>query len=168
MAAFGATPLARAEPAVTTGARDPSSVFIIAKSQNKNQVHYGVRVDEACNVVGTHPVYGYWRMLERSGEIEPILSQEVPAYGVDPVQRIERDTTTTTIRTRLNAALDRELVVTVRRVEGRCEAEARTSIGGVVARLRWVYVRFAWPFGVDYVLLHGSRASDGATVEERL
>jgi len=36
------------------------------------------------------------------------------------------------------------------------------------ARLRWVYVRFAWPLGVDYVLLHGSRATDGATVEERL
>jgi hypothetical protein len=70
IAALGTSPSARAEPALDN---DPTSVFIVAKNQNKNQVHYGVRLDPACSVVGAQPVYSYWRMLERGGEVEPIL-----------------------------------------------------------------------------------------------
>ena len=165
IAALAAGPSAEAQPTVALGTHDPTSVFIVAKNQNRNQVHYGVHLDATCNVVGAQPVYGYWRMLERNGEVEPISPREIPAYGVNAVQRIERNGETTTIHTRLNAAPDRPLVITVRRVAGRCEAEARTSIAGTDARLRWAYIRFGF-FGVDYILLHGSRA-DGSTAEER-
>jgi hypothetical protein len=160
--------LAYAQQATFADGNDPKSVFVIAKNQNKNQVHYGVRVDQTCKVLGANPVYGYWRMLQQNGEIEPILSGEIPAYGVHPAQRIERGAEATMVHIRLNAVPDRELVVVVRRIAGRCVAEAVTSIGGTEARLRWVYVRFVWPFAVDYILLHASRTSDGATVEERL
>jgi hypothetical protein len=169
MGAPFAAPAARAEPGLsqTPEACDPTSVFIVAKNQNRNQVHYGVHLDAACNAIGAHPVYGYWRMLERQGEVEPILPREIPAYGVNPSQRIERSGETTTIHTRLNAAPDRPLVITVKRAAGRCKTEARTSIAGADARLRWAYVRFGF-LGVDYILLHGFRTSDGTTVEERL
>ena len=147
---------------------DPTSIFLVAKSENKNQVHFGVKLDQACNVVGTHPLYGYWRMLEKNGEIEPILSREVRAYGLDPVQRIERTADATTIYARLNAIPDRQLRVTVTQAAGRCEARAMMPIAGGDAHLRLIYIRLAWPFGVDYILLRGSRLPAGGPVEEKL
>jgi len=147
---------------------DPNSVFLVAKSENRNQVHYGVKLDDACNVVGTSPLYGYWRMLEKKGEIEPILSREVRAYGIDPAQRIEKAGDATTIYARLNAIPDRLLRVTVARTAGRCQAQATMSIAGTDAHLRLIYIRLTWPFGVDYILLRGSRMADGHSVEEKI
>ncbi len=40
-------------------------VFSIAKSENKNQVQYVVRLDAHCAPVGPAPVFAYWRMLEK-------------------------------------------------------------------------------------------------------
>jgi Domain of unknown function (DUF4833) len=157
-----------ADPTVSTEPRDPNSIFLVAKSENKNQVHYGVRLDEACNVVDTHPLYGYWRMLENKGEIEPILSREVRAYGIDPAQRIEKTGDATTIYARMNAIPDRVLRVTVTRAAGRCEARANMPIAGADAHLRLIYIRLAWPFGVDYILLRGSRTTDGRAVDEKI
>jgi hypothetical protein len=157
-----------ADPVVSRESRDPRSVFLVAKSENKNQVHYGVRLDEACNVVDTHPLYGYWRMLENKGEIEPILSREIRAYGIDPAQRIEKTADATTIYARMNAVPDRMLRVTVTRTAGRCEARATMSIAGSEANLRVIYIRLAWPFGVDYILLRGSRTTDGSPIEEKI
>jgi len=150
------------------GARDLNSVFLVAKSENKNQVHYGVHVDRECNVVGTNPLYGYWRMLEKKGEIEPMLSREVRAYGIDPVQRIEKAGNVTTIHTRLNAIPDRLLRVTVTRTQTGCSADATMPIAGTDARLRLIYVRIGWMFSVDYILLRGSHPVDGHTVEEKI
>jgi hypothetical protein len=155
-----------ADPPAGPAPHGPQSVFLIAKSENKNQVHYGVHVDASCNVVGTSPIYGYWRMLEKKGEIEPILSREVRAYGVDPVQRIEKNGDATTITTRMNAVPDRQLRVTVARTAGRCEAWANMPIAGADAHLGFIYIRLSWPFGVDYILLRGSR--DGRSVEEKI
>jgi hypothetical protein len=157
-----------ADPTVPPEPRDPKSVFLVAKSENKNQVHYSVRLDEACNVVDAHPLYGYWLMLENKGEIEPILSREVRAYGIDPAQRIEKTGDATTIYARMNAIPDRVLRVTVTRVAGRCEAKATMPIAGADALLRLVYIRLSWPFGVDYILLRGSRMTDGRAVEEKI
>jgi hypothetical protein len=161
-------PAGLADPPVARGPRDLSSVFLVAKSENKNQVHYGVKLDEACNVVGTNPLYGYWRMLEKKGEIEPILSREVRAYGLDPVQRIEKTGDATTIYARMNAIPDRQLRVTVARTAAGCEARAAIPIAGQDAQLRLIYIRLAWPFGVDYILLRGSRMADGRSIEEKL
>jgi hypothetical protein len=157
-----------ADPPAPREPREPKSVFLVAKSENKNQVHYAVRVDDACNVIGTDPLYGYWRMLEKRGEIEPMLSREVRAYGLEPVQRIEKSGDATTIYARMNAIPDRILRVTVTRTAGRCEARATTSIAGTDAQLRLIYIRLSWPFGVDYILLRGSRLADGHSIEEKI
>jgi len=157
-----------ADPATSGEPRDPKSVFLVAKSENKNQVHYGVKLDEACHVVDDRPLYGYWRMLENEGQIEPILSREVRAYGIDPAQRVEKSGDVTTIYARMNAIPDRVLRVTVTRAAGRCEARATMSIAGAEANLRLIYIRLAWPFGVDYILLRGSRMIDGRPIEEKI
>jgi Domain of unknown function (DUF4833) len=147
--------------------RDASSAFYIARSTNKNQVHYGVRVDGACNVVGDKPVYGYWRMLEKRGEIEPILGIEQPAYGVDESQRVQRSAAATVVHVRLRAFPERPIVVTLARGESGCEAVATMPIGGADARLQSIYVKVKWPFGIDYVLVRGV-AKDGRHVEETI
>ena len=157
-----------ADPSISGEPRDPKSVFLVAKSENKNQVHYGVKLDDACNVVDNRPLYGYWRMLENKGEIEPILSREVRAYGIDPAQRVEKSGDVTTIYARMNAVPDRVLRVTVTRAAGKCEARAAMSIAGAEANLRLIYIRLSWPFGVDYILLRGSRMTDGRPIEEKI
>jgi hypothetical protein len=157
-----------ADEAVHLGATDVKSVFFIAKSENRNQVHYGVRLDASCNPVTNHPVYGYWRMFESRGELEPILDRENPAYGVDEAQEISRNSESTRIRIKLRAFPDRSLVVTVKRLDGQCEARAITHIAGADAQLGSIYVRLKWPFGIDYLLLQGSRTSDGRWVKEKV
>ncbi len=159
-----ARPVAADDGAVPR-ARDVPSIFFIARSTNKNQVHYGVRVDEACNVLGDQPVYGYWRMLEKGGEIEALLGMEMPAYGLDDKQVIERHASTTTIRIKLRAFPERLLVITVAKGQRGCQAFAMTPIAGREAHLSSIYVRLKWPFGIDYLLVRGA-TSDGQRVQE--
>jgi Domain of unknown function (DUF4833) len=155
-----------AEEGVAIQPDDVRSVFFIARSQNKNQVHYGVHVDAACEPLGTQPVFAYWRMLERRGELEPILGLEQPAYGLHESQRIERHGDTTTIGIKLRAFPERPLSVVVKRTNGKCEAAAIAAIAGADARLHWIYVKIRWPFGIGQVLVHGSANDDGRQVEE--
>jgi hypothetical protein len=147
--------------------RDIASVFYIARSTNKNQVHYGVRLDAACNVVGDKPIYGYWRMLQDHGELEPLLGMEMPAYGVDDQQQVQRGPSGTIIRFKLRAFPERPLVVTLAKTDRGCEAVATTGIAGMEAQLQLIYVKVKWPFGIDYVLVRGV-TKDGRRVEESL
>ena len=68
----------------------------------------------------------------------------------------------------MNAVPDRVLRVTVTRAAGKCEARAAMSIAGAEANLRLIYIRLSWPFGVDYILLRGSRMTDGRPIEEKI
>jgi hypothetical protein len=153
-----------AQEGVAIGPDDVRSVFFIARNKNKNQVHYGVHLDAKCDPVGPEPVFGYWQMLERRGEIEAMLGMEKPAYGLAESQRVERHGDSTTIGIRLRAFPERPLLVTVKRSHGRCEASATTAIAGFESRLHWIYVKLRWPFGIGQVLVRGS--ADGRPVEE--
>src|SRR5262249_13957781 len=150
IALLAATGTAMADDTVQFGASDAKSVFYIAKNQNKNQVHFGVRLDAGCHPVGRHPVYGYWRMFENGGTIEPVLAREGPAYGLQDVQQISTTPAGAQIVVRMRAFPERPLTISVRRGEGQCEAHATTAVNGADAQLNWIYVRFKWPFGVDY------------------
>src|SRR5262245_9307238 len=94
-------------------AKDVRSVFFIARSTNKNQVHYGVRVDAACNFIGAESVYGYWQMLESHGEIEPILALEQPVYGLQESQSVTKNGASINIRVKLRAFPDRSLDIAI-------------------------------------------------------
>jgi hypothetical protein len=68
---------ASAEQPAPTGRVVP--VFSIAKSENKNQVQYVVRLDDHCAPWGPEPLSAYWRMLEQGPtQTAPILPREVP------------------------------------------------------------------------------------------
>ncbi|MGD0524325.1 MAG: DUF4833 domain-containing protein [Polyangiaceae bacterium] len=156
--------VARGEPG-----RDVASVFLVAKSENRNQVHYGVHLDAGCSPAGATPVFAYWRMLERGPlATEPLLSREVGAYGVAEQQVVERGAEGGRVTLRLRALPTRPIAIETRARGGGCEATATMAIGGAAAWLRSVYAQLRWPFGVDHLVLSGKSLADGRTVEERI
>jgi hypothetical protein len=139
------------------------SALSIAKSSNKNQVHYAVQVDDACVPAGAAPVRAYWRMLEKSADAtEPLARHEERAFGIER-QDVDRDA----VRITLRGLPGRVITIhTERGASGACAAMASTTIGGVAARISSVFVKIKL-FGVDYVQLTGT-TNDGSVVKERL
>jgi hypothetical protein len=157
----------RADEPFALAPDDIPSAFFVAKSQNRNQVHYGVHVDRACRPVGAAPLFGYWRMLENRGRLEPLLDREEPAYGLCEGQTIEAvEGNHSTIRVCLRAMPDRPVLVNVDRAGSKCIATATTMIAGAESRLHFVYAKLAWVFGIDYLLLRGARDVGGGKIEE--
>ncbi|HXN33868.1 MAG TPA: DUF4833 domain-containing protein [Polyangiaceae bacterium] len=145
------------------------SVFFIAKSENKNEVHYGIRLDEACRPAGDAPVFAYWRMFERGPlETEPLLAREEPAYGVSDQRALKRNEQGGSVFLTLNALPKRPIIIDSTTSGATCTATAKATIGGVPASLVSVFVQLRWPFGVDYLLLSGSASLDGRAVRERV
>jgi hypothetical protein len=159
-------PSARADSDEDTGRVD--SVFFVAKSENRNQVHYGISVDRSCAPRGDAPVFAYWKMLERGPLArEPLLAREVSAYGVAEQQVLVRDDRGGRVRTTLHALPGRPIVFETLRRGGACVATVRATIGGAQAWLTSVFVQLRWPWGVAYMDLSG-RDDDGRPVRERL
>ena len=161
--------------AATTGtargdtSHDVPSVFFVAKSENRNQVHYGVHLDPACAPTGPSPVFAYWRMLEQGpGATEPLLPREEPAYGIAEQRVIERRADGGRLLLRLRALPDRPIAIDTVSHDGTCEVSATTSIGGAPATLHSVFAQLRWPFGVDYLQLDGRSVLDGHLLRERL
>jgi hypothetical protein len=145
-------------------------LFTIAKSENRNQVQYAVRVDERCAPVGAEPVFAYWRMLERGPrQTEPLLGIEQAAYGVRSQTILSSTDTGARVRVALRAMSDRPVEVQTWRAEGgECHASAVTTIAGAPARLFNVYAKLAWPFGVESILVQGWSIDGGAVVRETI
>jgi hypothetical protein len=144
-------------------------VFSIAKSENKNQVQYVVRLDEHCAPLGSAPVSAYWRMLEKGPtQTAPILDREIRAYGLTSQVVRAHDGSGGQVRAVLKALPGRPLtIVTSRGSDGACHALATTSIAGAPAHLFNVYVHLRW-YGVDYLLLQGWSMDRSHVVRERL
>jgi hypothetical protein len=140
-----------------------ANALVIAKSGNKNEVHYAVHVDEACAPVAPAPISAYWRMLERGPDVtEPLRSREETVLGVER-QVVEAGA----VRTTLRAFPGRTLTFrTWRGADGRCASAVEMMVAGVPARLASVYVQQKL-FGVAYVQLT-ARTAEGVVVRERL
>jgi Domain of unknown function (DUF4833) len=160
-------PIAR--PAGPELGRSVRSVFFVAKSENRNEVHYGVTLDASCAPAGAAPVFAYWRMRERGPlATEPLLSREMSAYGIAEPQRVERGESGGRVVFRLNALPRRAIAIDAAAGAQGCVATARAMIGGTAAALTSVFVQLRWPFGVDYLELAGRSIPDGHPVRERL
>jgi hypothetical protein len=157
--------LAPAEPTQ----REVPSVFHVAKSENRNQVHYGIRLDAACDPAGPEPVYAYWRMFEHGpSATEPLLSREVGAYGFAEQRVVRRGAGGGQVLLRLRALPNRLITIATAMRDGRCEAVASTVIGGARASLASVFAQLRWPFGVAYLELSGRALADGRELRERV
>jgi hypothetical protein len=149
--------------APTANAGEIPSAFFVAKSQNKNQVHYGVRVDDACLPTINAPVWPYWRMLERSPQAtERLEEREQKYFGIER-QEVEGPT----VRIVLRGLPSRPVVIqTWREPNGTCMSASTMTISGSLRRLYNVYVAIKL-LGVDYLQLTGW-ADDGAVVREKI
>lgn len=151
-------------PAAHAGnATEIPSAFSIAKSGNKNEVHYAVRVDETCNPSRSAPVRPYWRMLERSKDaVEPLSSTEERAFGVQR-QDVDGDS----VHLVLRGLPSRTITIrTTRNGDGGCDSTASMSVAGTSARIAGVFVKQSL-FGVSYIQVDGQSAN-GELVRERI
>lgn len=147
----------------TAEAATIDSVFLVSKSENKNQVHYALDLDESCAPRGAAPLRAYWRMFEKGPAVrEPLLAREERAYGI-----ASQSYQSGTLAVVLRALPERPISVrTWRGDDGQCHAAARLVIDGTPARLYNVHVALKF-LGVDYLLLTGW-ADDGRTVREKV
>ena len=145
------------------------SVFFIAKSENKNQVHYAVKLDDRCRPVGTAPLYGYWREQEKGPRItSPLLKHEQSAYGLTEPRWIKARDQGGEIRIGLRGFPDRPLTIDTYMSDAQCRARARTTIAGQDAVLSSIFVQIGFLFSIEYVLLRGTRLADGKPVQEKV
>lgn len=167
--AQGGARRAAASAASSPAGRPPASVFHIAKSENRNQVHYGVRVDDDCRPVGATPVYGYWRDFEVGPSARSeLLDREQPAYGLTRPRFVEHRDEGGTVSIGLRGFPDRSIRVETFREGESCRARALTKIGGQVAVLNHIYVELGLLFSIDYVIVRGLRLPDGRPIQEKV
>jgi len=156
--------------AVTFGPNDVSTLFYIAKSNNRDRVDYGIRLDATCRPTTADAVFPYWRDLEKSpASVHTMGTFAMMAYGLAG-QRIERKPDNTVEQRVVLKQVDRPIWVTASKADdGHCKAGARTKIGAVDrAELISIYVKLAGPLSVDYVEVKGRNPSTGETVVERI
>jgi hypothetical protein len=145
------------------------SVFYIAKSENRNQVHYAVRVDEHCRPFGKQPVYGYWREFEVGPRAtSALLSHEQSAYGLTEPRWIHVHENAGEVRIGLRGFPDRPLTIETFQNQGRCRARVRAMIAGQDAVLLSIYVKLGFLFSIDSVVIQGTRLADGKPVQEKV
>ena len=145
------------------------SVFRIQKSENRNEVHYAIRVDAQCHPSGKQPVFGYWREFEKGPRaVSPLLSHEQPAYGLMPPRSVERTASGGRVRVSLRAFPERLLTIEVQRAGTGCAARALTTIHKQPAMLNSIYVQIGFLFSVEYAIARGVRLPEGTPVQEKL
>jgi hypothetical protein len=144
-------------------------LFTIAKSENKNQVQYAIRVDEHCAPEPGAPVFAYWRMLEKgSDRTEPLLARELDGYGIASQAVVARDAEGGRVSLVLRAVRSRTILVETWHSAAGCQAVATVPIGGVPAHLFNVYAKLRWLFGVEYLLLQGWSMDGTHVIKEKL
>lgn len=140
------------------------SAFFISKSENKNQVHYAITVDESCKPVGRAPVRAYWRELERGpGVTSPLLDREQAAYGI-ATQNVVHDEIELTLRALPSRPLRIE---TARAHDGTCQAWTHMTIAGQPSQLYQIHVVLKL-LGIDSIIVTGWTWTDRRVVRETL
>ncbi len=166
--ALGIASLARAGAPVV-GPHDVVSLFSITKSQNKNEVVFGIHLDEHCAPVGDAPIFEFWRMLEGGPvRVEPLLDREQAAYGIQSQAVLARSSGGGRVQLTLKALPARPIVIETARVAQTCKGWSVVPIAGTPAYLYDVHAKLSWPFGIDYLLVSGWSADRTHVVTERI
>jgi hypothetical protein len=163
--------------APATSAADPSfgphdvpTVFFINKSDDKNRVDYGLRLDARCAPTMDDAVLPYWREFEKA---PPVVTHGIGmldkmAYGIATQRVVRRDPQGGEHFMRLKQ-VGRPIGIASRRdASGRCTATARTTIAGVTASLTSIFVKLNGPLSVAYIDIKGKDMRTGKPVVERL
>jgi hypothetical protein len=151
--------------------RDPNALFVIQKSTNNNSVIYSAKNAPGGALLDI-PVEGYWIMFEQQGQPREELNmvERNTAYGLTSTWISQGRMCNVT----LSALKSKVIVVTSskhRDNEDTKLASAKTTISGVMARLRRVFVQLESNWmgipTVQYVDVFGM-TEDGQIVKERI
>lgn len=144
-------------------------VFAITKSDNRDQVHFGVHLDKNCVPEGTEPVYGYWRIYEKGPDVvEDLNWMDQKAYGIVSQQITKDFQGGSKVLIALRAAPSRGIAVLTRKQDGRCVAEGITTIDNAPARLDHIFLKIKSWISIYYLEIHGFRVGTGQAVVERV
>ena len=152
------------------GANDVETLFFISKSDDRNRVDYGMRLDSQCAPYGEEPVFPYWRDFEPPlpGRTRRLGFFAKLGYGIS-TQQVRRTAAggETTIKLR---QVERVISITTSRAaNGRCSALVRTTIANArSAELVSIFVKLAGPLSVTYIDIKGKDLAMGKPIEERL
>lgn len=152
------------------GQYDVRSAFHVRKSENRNQVHYGVHLDARCRPQGEEPLYAYWQEREEGEDVVlPLNALDRRAYGIYRQQLDLVQARSGRVRLWLEAAKDREIrVESYRDANYRCQARVLTRIADESrAELDFIYVKIGQLTRIEYVELRG-RTLGGRAVQERI
>ena len=119
-------------------ALDVNSIFFVTKSDNGNQVHYGVQVNQDCSLVKSKPAYPYWKL--ENGRLEGLLSMEVPVFGIAS-QSVSGSDVVMEINGFRQRGIDKPIMI--RSVPGEnqgCQIAAFTTINGEAAYLSRIHI----------------------------
>ncbi|MGE0785080.1 MAG: DUF4833 domain-containing protein [Sandaracinaceae bacterium] len=161
---------ARPTGAQTIRSSDIATVFFIAKSDDRNRVDYGVRVNERCRPDGNAPMFGYWRRFEpNQPPLGDLNAMDRSVYGIASQRVRTRAPGGTWIEMRLAALSDERVLTLVRpREGGGCDASARVTLQGHELLLDHLFVQLGGLSGVDHVTVFGTDASTGRERRVRL
>jgi hypothetical protein len=169
--AFFAAPSSARAGNPSFGANDLETIFFIAKSDDKNRVDYGMRLDTHCSPFGQEPVFPYWREFEPPPPVrtKPMGAFAKLGYGIAIQKVLERSGVGGEHAIRLRQ-VDRTIYITTSRgTNGRCSALVRTKIAGVdYAELVSIFVKLSGPLSVSYIDIKGKDLATGRAIEERL
>ena len=153
------------------GPYDIATLFFINKSDDKNRVDYGMRLDASCMPREKEAVFPYWREFEHAPPVRthPLSLVEYYPYGVATQRVLSQSPTGSEYFVRLKR-IKRDLYVrTSKGADGRCTATVRTTIAGMdSSELLSAYVKLRRPMSVEYVEIHGKAPQTGQPLDERV
>ena len=168
---LGSVRPAAAEVKPTFGEHDITTLFFISKSDDKNHLEYGMRLDENCTPVGKDAVFPYWRVFEKTPPVPtvPLNSLDYLAYGIAKQHVISTTPTSSSYFLQLKA-IKRDLYITTNKgADGKCTAIVHTAMASLDrAELVSAYIKLRRPMSVEYLEMHGINRKTGQPVEERI
>ena len=149
------------------GKHDVRSLFVIGKNIDRDEVRYGVHLDEDCRPRGSEPIYAYWQQLVQGADVvEDLTFLDRTVYGIKEQRVTKRAPEESKVLMTLKATPDRMIAVLVHRRDGRCVADSIAFINAVPSFLDRVFVHVAGFLKVDWVEIRGRL--NGKPVVERV
>lgn len=157
---------------VDFAASDVPTVFFISKSDDRNRVDYGIRLDATCRPARS-PMVVYWREFEgtSAGRVTHGLNLfEGPVYGVGTQRVLEERPDGATLQIDIRALASRRIEVrTGPGTTTPCTASAILEIGGVPAILENVHLTLGdSPGSLRFADIHGHALEGGRAVTEHI
>ena len=161
---------ARADEPTFSG-NDVATVFYFSKSDDKNRVDYGLRLDASCMPAGDEPLFPYWREFEGGLDgkrIHTLKFFEYAGYGVSD-QAVKKSGGRADLTVKLKA-FPREIVISTEKGEdGKCAVVARAVIAATPnVELQSAFIKLKSGWSVEYVEVHGKDPKSGKGLAERL